>query len=100
MTQRYTPEQAERMKKRRYWVYIDGERFSSAAAANKYVGENIFHAAWRADLIAESGGETMQVGDRTKSVWRGDHTVVLERRCDVTCRINPSVITTPRAGSC
>lgn len=80
MTQRYTPEKAERMKKRRYWVYVDGERFSSAAAANKYVGENIFHAAWRADLIAESGGEAMQVGDRTKSVRRGDHTVVLERR--------------------
>lgn len=29
MTQRYTPEQAERMKKRRYWFYVDGQRFSS-----------------------------------------------------------------------
>lgn len=84
MTQRYTLEQAERMKKRRYWVYVDGERFSSAASANKYVGENIFHAAWRADLIAESGGEAMQVGDRTKSVRRGHHSVVLERRGDLS----------------
>lgn len=84
MTQRYTPEQAERMKKRRYWVYVDGERFSSAAAANKYVGENIFHAAWRADLIAESGGEAMQIGDKTQSVRRGNHTVVLERRGDLS----------------
>ncbi|WP_024527269.1 HNH endonuclease signature motif containing protein [Serratia fonticola] len=84
MTQRYTPEQAERMKKRRYWFYIDGERLSSAAAANKHVGENIFHAAWRADLIAESGGEAMQVGDKTKPVRRGNHSVVLERRDDLT----------------
>lgn len=84
MTQRYTSEQAERMKKRRYWVYVDSERFSSAAAANKYVGENIFHAAWRADLIAESGGEAMQIGDKTKSVRRGNHTVVLERRGDLS----------------
>lgn len=84
MTQRYTPEQAELMKKRRYWVYVDGERFSSAAAANKFVGENIFHAAWRADLIAESGGEEIRVGDRTKSVRRGNHNVVLERRDDLS----------------
>lgn len=80
MNQRYTPEQANRMKKRRYWVYVDGERFSSTAAANKYMGKNIFNAAWRADLIAESGGEAMQVGDRTKPVRRGNHSVVLERR--------------------
>ncbi|WP_058960832.1 HNH endonuclease signature motif containing protein [Type-E symbiont of Plautia stali] len=84
MTQRYTPEQAERMKKRRCWVYVDGERFSSAAAANKHVGVNIFHAAWRADLISESGGEEMKIGDRTKSVRRGNHIVFLERRDDLS----------------
>lgn len=82
MTQRYTPAQAERMKKRRYWYYVDDQRFSSAGAVNKYIGENLCHAAWRADLIAESGGERMQVGERTLPVERGQYTIVLERRKD------------------
>lgn len=84
MTRRYTPEQADRMHKRRYWFYIDGERFSSAGAANKHVGERIFHASWRANLIANSGGESMQIGDRTQLVLRGEYTVVLERRKDIS----------------
>ncbi|KAJ9430482.1 MULTISPECIES: HNH endonuclease signature motif containing protein [Enterobacterales] len=84
MTRRYTPEQADRMRKRRYWFYVDGERFSSAGAANKHVGERIFHAAWRANLIANSGGESMQIGDRTLPVQRGKYTVVLERRKDLS----------------
>lgn len=84
MTRRYTPEQADRMRKRRYWFYIDGERFSSAGAANKHVGERLFHAAWRADLISRSGGESMQIGDRTPPVQRGKYTVVLERREDLS----------------
>ncbi|EAA7393342.1 HNH endonuclease [Salmonella enterica] len=83
MTQRYTPEQAERMKKRRYWFYVDGQRFSSAKAVNDYLGESLCHAAWRADLIAASGGENMQIGDRTVPVKRGGHTIVLERREDL-----------------
>lgn len=84
MTRRYSPEQADRMRKRRYWFFIDGEKFSSAGAANKHVGERIFHAAWRANLIASSGGESMQIGDRTPSVQRGKYTVVLERRMDLS----------------
>ncbi|MDE9545503.1 HNH endonuclease [Xenorhabdus bovienii] len=80
MTQRYTPELAEFMKKRRYWFYVDGQRFTSAKAVNDHIGESLCHAAWRADLIAASGGESMKIGDRTKSVIRGKYTIFLERR--------------------
>ncbi|WP_145587012.1 HNH endonuclease [Yersinia kristensenii] len=83
MARRYPPELSERMRKRRYWFYIDDERLSSAGAANAYVGEKIFHAAWRANLILKSGGEGMKVGDRTPSVRRGNYTVFIERREDV-----------------
>ncbi|MFK3663541.1 HNH endonuclease [Scandinavium sp. NPDC088450] len=84
MTQRYSPELAEQMKKRRYWFCIDGQRLTSARAVNDYLGENLCHAAWRADLIADSGGESMKIGDRTRTVPLGKHAIYLERREDVS----------------
>ncbi len=80
MTQRYTHESAKLMKKRRYWFYVNDRCFPSAKAVNEHIGENLFHAAWRADLIAASGGEKMKIGDRTESVTRGKYTIYLERR--------------------
>lgn len=39
--------------------------------------------AWRADLIAESGGQAMQIEDRTRPVRRENYLVVLEHRDDL-----------------
>lgn len=80
MTQRYTPEQAERMKKRRYWFYVDGQRFSSATKVNEYFGKSLCTASWRTDLVMASGGENMRIGDRTMPVLLRGHTIILERR--------------------
>lgn len=76
MAQRYPPEQAERMKKRRYWYYVDGQSFSSATKVNAYFGKSLCTASWRADLVMASGGENMRIGDRTMPVLRRGHTIV------------------------
>ncbi|EOF5097891.1 HNH endonuclease [Salmonella enterica] len=80
MAQRYPPEQAERMKKRRYWYYVDGQPFSSATKVNEYFGKSLCTTSWRADLVMASGGENMRIGDRTMPVLLRGHTIILERR--------------------
>lgn len=65
-------------------VTVDGHlpmTFRSAGKANKHFGFVLINANMRTNLIARSGGESMQVGDLTTPLrTRGKYTIQFKRR--------------------
>lgn len=75
-----TPAISREMANRRYWFITPYGHYSSAGTLNAAYGRNVFHAAARANFIAENGGLGLKIGDQLPPVDRDGLIVVLERR--------------------